>query len=75
VCDLSRGGALIIGAPELAPGSRGTLTLDAFTQPLAWRVVGSSKDDGMLHVAFELDAATELAFRDVPDRLAGRHAA
>ena len=75
VCDLSRGGALIVGAPELAPGSRGTLTLDAFPQPLAWRVVDSGKDDGMLHVAFELDAATALAFRDVPERLAARRAA
>jgi len=75
VRDLSLGGALIVGAPELAPGSRGTLTLDAFAQPLAWRAVGSGKDEGTLHVAFELDAATELDFRAVLDRLAVRQAA
>jgi len=75
VRDLSRGGASVTGAPKLPEDARGTLVLEGFARPLPWHVAQGTDEDGMLHLAFELDAATALAFRDVPEGLAARRAA
>ena len=72
--DLSRNGARVIGGPALPQGARGTLNIDGFSQTLAC-VVRSRDEDGVLHLEFDLDEATQRAFRDVPQRLASRRAA
>ena len=71
--NLSEGGAWVSGGPTLPRGSQGQLGLDGFGTPLPF-VVQACNDDG-LRLAFELDAATEAAFRGVPERLAARPAA
>jgi methyl-accepting chemotaxis protein len=73
VIDLSDGGAHVVGGPELAIGSRGTLSLDGADFALPFSVIGS--DSGSLRLEFDLDGATAALFRGVPERLARRRAA
>ncbi|WP_448188986.1 methyl-accepting chemotaxis protein [Azospirillum sp. sgz301742] len=60
VRNLSEGGALIDGGAALAEGARGTLSLDGFAQPLAFRTLADGHEG--LHVRFELDARAQEAF-------------
>jgi methyl-accepting chemotaxis protein len=56
IADLSGGGAAISEGPALSIGTRGTLDIDRLGVPLPFTV--RSNDDGMLHIAFDLDAAS-----------------
>jgi hypothetical protein len=71
--DLSEGGGRIVGGPALTTGTRGTLTPEGGGLPLPLRVAGI--DGESLRLEFTLDAAATAAFRGVPERLSGRHAA
>jgi methyl-accepting chemotaxis protein len=73
VVDLSEGGARVRGAPELSPGTRGTLRLDGVAVPLPCVVRGAEGD--VLHLAFELDEAAAAALRATIERLTLRQAA
>ena len=55
VRDISLGGALLVEAPGLPAGARGTLQADAIGFPLPFTV--RSNESGALHVAFELGDA------------------
>jgi methyl-accepting chemotaxis protein len=55
IADLSEGGASIGDGPALTPGTRGTLDIDRLGVPLPFVV--RSNEDGLLHLAFDPDAA------------------
>jgi methyl-accepting chemotaxis protein len=74
LADLSATGAHLRDAPSLAPGGRGTASLDGVATPLPF-VVRSTDDRGALHVEFELDEPARLALCALLDRLQQRHAA
>ncbi len=71
--DLSDGGAYVRQAPDLAPGTRGTLHIDGVQPPLPFSV--KSSESGALRVAFMLDASVMVAFRGTAERLGRRAAA
>jgi methyl-accepting chemotaxis protein len=71
VAEISQGGAQVLGAPLLEPGSRGTLQLAGLALPF---VVRSSVTD-VMQVAFELDAATAARFAPALQRLTMSRAA
>jgi methyl-accepting chemotaxis protein len=73
VADLSERGACVLGHAAVAVGTRGTLTLDGIDFALPFIV--RSADSGGLHLAFELDAATAVRFRSMPERLTANRAA
>jgi methyl-accepting chemotaxis protein len=73
VTDISEGGVAIRGAPPLQPGTRLALHIDAVGYALPCVVRGT--DDGMLHVAFELDAAGAAKVAPILARLSERRAA
>jgi methyl-accepting chemotaxis protein len=73
VTDLSPGGACIADGPDLQADARGTLDLPGVGFALPFRV--RKIDSNVLHVTFELDEATTVAFRPIPERLAQRRAA
>jgi methyl-accepting chemotaxis protein len=73
VSNLSEGGALVTGAPDLASGTHGALRLDGVGVPLPCVVHGGDRDG--LHLAFELDAAAVAAFKPTLERLALQQAA
>ena len=73
VVDLSEGGARIAGGPPLPVGASGTLVLEAVGTPLPFSV--RAAPDGMLGVAFALDAAAAERLRSVLGRLGERRAA
>ncbi len=49
--NLSEGGAMVAGGPELAPGGRGTLTVDGLGLRLPFRVL--DRCSGGVHLAFD----------------------
>ncbi|HYH36783.1 MAG TPA: methyl-accepting chemotaxis protein [Azospirillum sp.] len=73
VRDLSAGGAMIEGGPELAVGAAGTLSADAVGRPLPFRVRAARR--GILHVTFEIDDAAAAAVRRVVENLGRTRAA
>ena len=73
VFDLSEHGAYVRGAPSVAVGARGTVTIDGVDFALPFSVRASAGDG--LHLHFELDDATAERFRPMPERLATRRAA
>jgi methyl-accepting chemotaxis protein len=73
VSDLSEGGALVRGVPDVPDGTHGTLRLTGLAVGLPC-VVRLTDADGM-HVAFDLDAAATAALRPMIDSLALRPAA
>lgn len=72
VIDLSQHGARVVGAPEAAAQTQGTLTLDG-TPPLPFAVVGAAADG--LRLLFRLDEAGTAALAAVIERLARARAA
>jgi methyl-accepting chemotaxis protein len=73
VVSLAEGGARVRGGQALHAGARGTLSIDGVGVPLPFAVQSSEGD--ALHLEFALDAATQAAFRGVPEQLARRRAA
>jgi methyl-accepting chemotaxis protein len=73
VTDLSEHGAFICNAPSAQIGTRGTLTLDGIALSLPFRICAVG--DGGLHLEFELDEATAIKFRPVPEQVGMRRAA
>ncbi|WP_431856697.1 methyl-accepting chemotaxis protein [Azospirillum sp.] len=73
VRDLSVGGAMIEGGPDLAVGATGTLGLDAVGVPLPFRVRATGR--GVLHVTFEISETASAAVRRVIDGLGRTRAA
>jgi methyl-accepting chemotaxis protein len=71
--NLSDGGASLHGAPALPVGARGAITVQSVGFPLSFVVRRIEAD--AVYVEFELDAATAVRFRGVPQRLANRLAA
>jgi len=71
--DISDGGALVSGVPNLAVGVRGSLEAFAIGFPLPFTVQASG-DEGS-HLAFELDETVTAQFRGIPERLEQRLAA
>jgi methyl-accepting chemotaxis protein len=71
--DLSDGGACVQGAPATTPEARGVLAIQGVADRLP--VVVRQQAEGLLHLAFDLDAATAERFRGMPERLAQRRAA
>ena len=67
VADLSEHGAYVRNGPSVSVGARGTLAMDSvgFALPFSVRAV----EDGVLHLAFELDEATAARFRAIPEQL------
>jgi methyl-accepting chemotaxis protein len=63
VTDLSEGGALVSGVPDMRMGRTVTLCLTGLAVALAC-VVRLTDDEGM-HVAFELDAAATAALHSM----------
>jgi methyl-accepting chemotaxis protein len=66
--DLSQTGARLHGAPPLAPGSRGTVSIAGIATALPF-VVRNVGDQGALHVRFEQADATGAAVRAFLDHL------
>jgi aerotaxis receptor len=73
VVDLAEGGAAISGAPSLPVGARGSLEVDRIGMRLAFIV--RSADAGLVHLAFELDAADADRFAQMLGQIGLRHAA
>jgi methyl-accepting chemotaxis protein len=73
IADISEGGASIHGGPLALVGTRGTLHLDSTGIALPFSVRSSDKD--MLHLIFDLDAATLAKFRATVERLDQNRAA
>ena len=71
--DVSESGASVVPTHRLSVGDHGALDLDSFGQSISFVVLDAQ--DGVLRVAFELDAAAAQQFRPIPARLAGRRAA
>jgi methyl-accepting chemotaxis protein len=67
ITDLSLGGASILNGPLLPIGRRGMLEPDHGGVVLPFTVRGI--EAGVMHVAFELDAAAETKFSPVLERL------
>jgi len=67
VVNLSEGGAMIHGGPELAAGTAGTLIMDGLAREIQFRVLNRYADD--LHVKFDLNEAQAAPFRDHFSRL------
>jgi methyl-accepting chemotaxis protein len=74
LADISATGAHLRGAPRLAPGARGTVSLEGMAMPVPF-VVRSVDDRGALHVEFEIDATVAQALAALLDRLPQRRAA
>jgi hypothetical protein len=74
VIDISERGAAIRSAPQMQPGTRVALHIDAVSYALPC-VVRNSDDDGMLHVAFELDATGAAKLKPIVESLGRRRAA
>jgi hypothetical protein len=73
IADLSEGGAAVSEAPALSIGSRGTLDIDRLGAPLPFVV--RSNEDGLLHLAFELEQATAGKLAQLRQQLGLRRAA
>jgi methyl-accepting chemotaxis protein len=73
LADLSLRGALARDAPTASVGTKGTLTMDGVDLTLPFSV--RSVQNGALHLAFELDAASTARLESVIERLSGRQAA
>lgn len=73
VCDLSAGGAAVSGAASVPAGARGAMTIEGHNTPLSF--VAKDHVDGVLHVAFELDAAEATRLMAMLERLGQRQAA
>jgi methyl-accepting chemotaxis protein len=73
VSDLSEGGALVTGAPDLQTETRGALHIEGIGVPLPCTVRGSSAKG--MHLAFALDAAATAGLLPTIKRLASRQAA
>ena len=71
--DISTGGAAIRDGGTMAPNTRGKLRMAGVGFELPF--VARESDDGLLHVAFELEADMLEKFSTVPERLAMRAAA
>ena len=74
VANLSGGGALILGAPQVPEGSAGVLHLPGVDVALPFRVRHVEAHEGgrAFNVAFQLDEAAAARFRGMPERLAER---
>jgi methyl-accepting chemotaxis protein len=70
VSDLSEGGACLRGAPDVPPGTRGTLCLDGVA--VALHCVTRATDQNGLHVAFVPYEAASTTLRPMLERLAQR---
>ncbi|HZB93072.1 MAG TPA: methyl-accepting chemotaxis protein [Stellaceae bacterium] len=73
VTDLSEGGASVRSEETVVSGATGTLQVDGVHMKLPFAVRAGGR--GLLHLAFQLDAAGATAFRTVLDGLAPRQAA
>jgi methyl-accepting chemotaxis protein len=71
--DISAGGAAIRDGGTMAPNTRGKLRMAGVGFELPF--VARESDDGLLHVAFELEGDMLEKFSAVPERLAMRAAA
>ncbi len=71
--DLSSGGANVLDGPEMRPGERGMLDIQAVGFPVPFHVRASGGGDP--RVSFDLDAATEARLRTALEQLAHREAA
>ena len=60
IANLSSGGAMVLDAQAMAPGTRGTLRCARFTRPLPFTV--KSHEHGQLHVKFTLPDSEQADF-------------
>lgn len=67
MADLSETGAQISGAPALAVGERGTVSLEGVAMPLSFVVRGTDHRGG-LHVEFDENEAARLAVNELLKR-------
>jgi hypothetical protein len=65
--DLSEGGAKATGLPDLAPGTRGDLSVEGLAAPVSFKVLGMAEE--VAHLAFEPNPAGTQALRSLLARL------
>ena len=71
--DISAGGARLVGLPDLALGTQGSLRIDGLAVPLTFRIV--SADNEVARLAFAADEAATQELQGMLDKLAFKSAA